>query len=337
VKADSGRISQIARAWPADVRLVLLCGPDEGATSDLASALTKKFGDNVERLAGKAVAEDPQALIAAAMSLSMFGDATLVVVEGLDEPGLPAVEALLAGPAGNPVLALSGALKKTNKLKILADESPAIACLESYEPNLANARRLIDELAGPMGLTVEREAATSLFEATEGNRLLLRRELEKLALYRDASPQRPARIDASDVAAVGFGAGDADQQALVDAISSGATARAVELLGRFPANMAIPLLRALERRLGLLLSLREAVDNGTSPKAAVEGARPPIFWKERDAIAAMLPLWTRTGLADAMTRLLAAERAVKTPGSLADQGAAHSLIEIARKAAAGRR
>jgi hypothetical protein len=28
---------------------------------------------------------------------------------------------------------------------------------------------------------------------------------------------------------------------------------------------------------------------------------------------------------------------VKTPGSLADQGAAHSLIEIARKAAAGRR
>ena len=31
MKTDAARIAAIARAWPADVRLVLLHGPDESA------------------------------------------------------------------------------------------------------------------------------------------------------------------------------------------------------------------------------------------------------------------------------------------------------------------
>ncbi len=50
MKADSGRIAAIARAWPADVRLVLLHGPDESASRDMAGQVTAGLGAGVQPL-----------------------------------------------------------------------------------------------------------------------------------------------------------------------------------------------------------------------------------------------------------------------------------------------
>ena len=129
MKTDAARIAAIARAWPADVRLVLLHGPDEAASRDMAGQVTAGLGAGVTitELAGNALKSDPQALMAAATSLSMFGDRELVRVDGLDDDALAAVEALLEGPPGHPVLAVAGSFKKGSKLLTLADKHPTIA------------------------------------------------------------------------------------------------------------------------------------------------------------------------------------------------------------------
>ncbi len=342
MKADAGRIAAIARAWPADLRLVLLHGADASASHDYAEQIARPFADPsnpmaIEFLTGAAVAADPQALVAAAGAMSMFGDRTLVRVDGLDENGVAAIEALLASPAGNPVVAVAGSLKKGSKLLTLADSAPAIAALISYEPGLRDAVRLVGELAGGYGLRPSRDAATALFEASAGDRSLIRRELEKLCLYLDSSVETPRSLEITDVAAIGVGAGDSDQFALVAAISGGRPAEAVALLSRLPGNVRIPVLRAVARRFNLLLGLRSAVDNGTPAKTAVDAARPPIFWKEKDAVAAELSRWTSAALSHGLSDLLAAERAIKSSGSLGDTMADSAMLTLARRAAAARR
>ncbi len=179
-------------------------------------------------------------------------------------------------------------LKKGSKLVAFAEKSPVIASLQSYEPGLRDALRLATEIGSPLGLRASRDAATALFEAAGGDRTLIRRELEKLSLYLDAAEDRPKPLERSDVEAIGVGVGDADQFALGGAVASGRPALVADLLGRLPAGMGIPALRAVERRFGLLLTLRGVVDGGASPQTAVDSARPPIFWKEKDAVAAEL-------------------------------------------------
>lgn len=342
MKADLARIQAIAKAWPPGLRLVLLHGQDASASRDHADQVARQFADPtnpaaVELLSGSELAKDPQALVAAAGALSMFGDRTVVRVDGLDEEGLAAVEALLAGPAGNPVIAIAGALKKGSKLQALAEKSDLVAALVSYEPRPGDANRLVGELAGSLGLRPSRDAAQALFEAAAGDRVLIRRELEKLALYLDIAEGESRPLELPDVAAVGVGIGDADMHDLVAAVSGGRAAQAADLLARQAAGLGIPLLRAMERRLALLLALRGAVEAGASPRDAVDAARPPIFWKEKDAIAAEIASWTTPLLTQSLRELLQAERAIKAAGSLGDGLANQLLLNMARRAAAGRR
>lgn len=290
----------------------------------------------VENLSGPALSADPQALVAAAGALSMFGNRTLVRIDGLEEDGLAAVMALVEGPSGNPVVAVAGALKKGSKLQAFADKSPAIAALLSYEPGLRDAQRLANDIGNPLGLRVSREAAIMLFEAAGGDRTLMRRELEKLSVYLDSAPDRSRPVESADVAAIGVGVGDSDQFALGAAVAGGHMAQTADLLGRLPTGIGIVALRAVERRLTLLLTLRGVVDGGASPQTAVDGARPPIFWKEKDAVAAELALWTTPALVKALGETLAAERAIKTSGSLGDTLAHAVILALARRAAARR-
>ena len=341
MKADTSRIEAIARRWPDEVRVVLLYGPDSAASRDLAGQVARQFADAgnpmaVESLAGSAVASDPQALVAAAGAMSMFGDRTLVRVDDLPEDGVEAVAALLASPPGNPVLITAGALKKGGKLASLAERDPSIAAVTSFEPSLRDAPRMVADMAAPFALRVSREAAVALFEATGGDRGVLRREVEKLATYLDSTTEQPKSADLAEVGAIVVGAGDGDQYALVAAVAGGRPSEVSALLERGTGVPGIVLLRAIDRRLTLLLGLRGAVDGGASPRSAVEGARPPIFWKEKDAIVAELGLWPTAALQKGLAEILAAERAIKASGSLGETLADAAVLMLARRAAARR-
>ncbi len=340
MKIDAARAAGFARAWPADVRLLLLHGADLSASRDLAGQIIAgqvAAGTGVTELIGAALKDDPQALLAAATSLSMFGTQELLRIDGLDDDGVAAVEALLAGPAGYPVLALAGLLKKGSKLLALAEKSPAIAACVQYEASLRDAGRLLADMAAPLGLRLDREVAEALFGLADGDRMILRRELEKFALYKDAAPETPQRLTLDDLAALGIASGEAELFAPIAAITTGNAAEATELLARLPDGTAIPLLRALERRLAQLALLRVEVDAGRSPADVIEGQGKAIFWKEKPAITRALALWDQPRLVAAQADVLAAERAVKTSGSLADLGAHARLLAITRRAKAARR
>ena len=322
--------------------MVMLYGPDAATSRDLADTVARQFADPanplaIETLTGGTLASDPGALAGAAGAVSMFGDRTLVRIDGLTEDGLAAVEALLAGPPGNPVIAVAGALKKGSKLQALGDRAPGIAALVSYEPGPADALRLATTIGEDLGLRPSRDAAALLFDAAAGDRVVMRRELEKLALYLDADPARPLPLGADDVAALVPGSGDTDQFAIADAVAGGKAARASELLGRLGSGLGIVALRATDRRLVQLLGLRTAVDAGASPRAVVDTARPPVHFKAKDAMVADLAAWTTPALTTALAAILAAERAIKAPASPGDVLAHRTLLDLARRAAAARR
>ncbi|WP_439544928.1 DNA polymerase III subunit delta [Sandarakinorhabdus sp.] len=337
MKADPGRIASIARVWPPELRLVLLFGPDDSASRDLAGQLVAGIApETLTEIDGSSLKHDPQALVAAATSLSMFGGRELVRVDGLDEAGLPAVEALLSAPAGHPVVAVAGDLKAANKLRQAAEKHAAIAACAQYEATLRDAPKLLAEMAAPLGLRLERGVAETLFASAAGDRQVMRRELEKYALFKDSAADNPQRLDADDLAALGIASGEAELFAPIAAITTGDVATASDLLARLPDGTAIPLLRGLERRFVQLIALRVEVDAGRSPDAVVEGARA-IFFKEKPIIAKALAIWTQDRLRRAMGEILAAERAVKASGGLADVGAHAMLLAMTRRAAAAAR
>lgn len=344
MKLEARDLPAALRRFDPAVRLVLLWGPDEGRARALAADVLRAAAGGegaVERveLTGAQLAADPGRLGDEAASVSMFGARTAIFVEGAGEECCEAVSILLDAPAaGNPVVMLAGNLRKGSKLVALAEGSPLALSHACYAPAADAAAREVVRLAAAHGLRVDRAAAAMLVEASAGEIGVIERELEVLALYHD-SAATPVELGPADLPPRDGEPGEAAFAALVDAVLGGAPSKLGRQLASFRAQgvTGVPLLRAVGRRLWLLLELGQAVEAGASPERAVAAAKPPVFWKERDGVTAQLRRWPLTGVRRAQARLLAAERDIKAAGSAGDLLADHALLSIARQAAAAAR
>lgn len=340
---SSWKRADFDRAFPQDrnarpdpeVRLYIFAGPDESGSRELATRAVKALADptdplSVTDLAASDLAGDPGRLPDEAASVPMFGGSRVIRVTGAGDAASEAARLLLDAPAaGNPVLFVSGDLSKTNSLRKLAEEHPRARFLFSYPLDARDAGRWLAGAAAALGLKPEPGVGERLVAAADGDVGVLARELEKFALYLDAAPEAPKRLTAADFARLGADSAEDDQNALVQAITTGDLKTVDRQLSLLAGSSAIPVLRAMARRLLLLADLRSAVDTGLQPRAAVDRVRPPVFWKDKDMLADNLPAWPERRIRTGLSAMLAAEEVIKTPGSAGDTHGWQALLSLA--------
>ena len=337
MKAARGQIERAVRA-PRDWRFFLLYGPDDSGSRALAKAVSSAMGTEAERIdiSGAELKGDPARLSDEAASISLFGGARYILVEPAGDESLAAVEALIQSPpAGNPVILVAGALKPTSKLLKLALAEPTALAHASYAPEGREADQLAVDKARELGLLIRSDLARRLGSACGGNRAILASELEKLALYVDASPESPKQVDHDALDAIGAAAEEGDLSRLVDAVSAGRPNVLGDELARLASQgiEGIPLIRAVLRRMTLLSRLRAEVERGSSPDAVMASHGKSVFFKEKAAVAQQLRGWRSDLLAKSVGRLLEAERQAKASGGLGSAAVDEELFAICRQAA----
>lgn len=336
MKASAAQIRAALDAPGPNIRFYLLHGPDESGATEHAARLARALGPDAERvdIEGKALRDQPGRLADEAASMSLFGGARLIRVSGIDESAFEAVTLLLnAEVAGNPVVAIGPGLKSTGKLVKLAISSPAAMSHAGYLPEGMEATRLAATIAREHGLRLSGDAPQRLAHACGGDRAVLTREIEKLALYLDAAPERPRDADGRALDAIGADFAEAGIFAAIDAVLDGRTAElGTELAGLAESgNGGIPLLRQLARRLMVLAELRIDVDSGLDVDQALEKHR--IFFKERPATGRALRRWNATQIARALDRVRTTERGLMSSGSAGEVLAEAECVAVARAAA----
>jgi DNA polymerase-3 subunit delta len=339
VKASEAQIrARLDKPGP-DIRLFLLYGPDEAGANDLAARLGRAMGPDAERIdiEGNALKDDAGLLAGDAASLSLFGGARYIRVSGIDDGGTDAVRMLIeAETAGNPVVAVGGALKGTGRLLKLALAAPNVMVHACYVPDARTAGQLATGIAREHGLRLVGGAADRLAAMSGGDRAVLAREIEKLSLFLDAAPDRPREAGIEALDAIGADLGEAEMSGAIEAVVGGRPAEIGVELARLDAAgvSTIPLLRGLVRRLMALAEMRADIDHGMSPGEVVKKHR--VFFKEEAATIRALQRWNSPMLARAVERAREAERAMTRGGGNAGQVLAdHELAVLARGAARG--
>lgn len=342
MKANRGQIERALDAPSADVRLFLLYGPDESGSRALAERLARAMGPEAERvdLDGTAVMRDPALLADEAAAISLFGGARHIRLRLTGDEAADAIEALLEAPqAGNPVVALAGGLKPASRTLKAALASPNAMAFPSYVPEGADADRIAMQLARDAGVRMAPDIARRLAEATGGDRALLVREIEKLALYVDAAPDRPGEIEHEALDLLGADSGEGDLSRLVDTVLSGTPDGTVRELERLEMDGidGMPLIRAVLRRVLLLIQLRAEVEAGETVDDVLASSGKALFWKEKPVVTRQLRLWDSPRLATALSRLLESERHLKAANAAGSVLVAAEMIAVSRAAAARRR
>lgn len=318
-------------------RLFLLYGPDEAGSRALADRLGKALGPDAERidLSGATLKADPARLADEAGSISLFGGARYIRVEPAGDEICEAVVALAEMPAdGNPVVVVAGALRKDSRLvKLVTAESRMSGCI-SYVPEGVEADRMASMLAREAGLLITSDIARRLAAACNGDRAILASELEKLALFVDAAPDRPREVGHDTLDALGAAVQEGDMGRLVDAALDGRLDAMESALAQLLADgiEGIPLIRALLRRLLQLAELRAQVNGTTSVSSVMASQGKALFWKDKDSIGRQLSRWRPNALEAAIGRLTAIERDIKASGSAGPILLDEELFAIGRAA-----
>jgi DNA polymerase III subunit delta len=320
-----------------DIRLFFIFGQDESAIADIAAQMAATL-DGAERvdLDSDRLRNDPALLADEASSLSLFGDKRYVRVNFRREEGIAAVENLLelAGDA-NPVIATAGNLTKASKLRKLVEAHPRAMAHICYLPEEGDAAANVMVFAATVGLKLDRSLAARIARYTVQDRKLAQSEVEKLSLYYDASPQRPATVEVAAFEALSAETGEENISGLVNQVMGGelrGTGREL-VAAREMGVDAIRIVRALQRRVTLLASMRAKVDNGANPGAVVKATRS-IFWKEADDFVKQLVRWPSSKLAGLNRHLMEIEaKLMSVQTALGNVILEEELVRIARAAA----
>jgi DNA polymerase-3 subunit delta len=334
VKASKSSIGRAVDQPAADVRLYLFHGPDDAQSRALGQRLTEALAASRFVLSGPAIKADPALLAAEAGAMNLFGGTRVVWVEPAGDEIATGVEALLeANAAESPVVAIAGALRKTSALLKLAEAAPDAVAFAAYPPEGAEAERMVIDVGRRYGLKIDAQLAARIADSSGNDQAIVAQELQKLALYLDASPQSPKELDHDALDAVGTDLHEGDVARLADLALSGEIAEVADELSRLPSGVeAIPVVRALQRRLLMLAPARARMERGESRDAVMTSLGKYLFWKDKPLIGRLLSQWDAKGLATAAERAGRLERELIFSGVPGPEALGEELLAIARAA-----
>lgn len=321
--------------------IFFFCGPDEAGATAAANDIVSRLPDPGERieLAGSEVRADPARLGDEARSTSLFGDTRHIWVRANGEEALGALETLIAtadagaGRACPVIVVATSATDKSRTAKLLEKRKDALVAM-FHPPDLAAVTQAVRALGDAAGVHLDAALSERIARAANLDVRLAKSEVEKLALYLDASPQAPRRASAEALDAVGAACEDDGFAPLVDAVLAGDAGRIGPELHRMRELAMNPVgtLLAFERRAALLAKI--AAQGRKMESGDLQ--RLGVFWRDQKAVLQQAAIWRGPRLARLVDRLVDLHRRLFADNQSAELLLSQGLTDIARAAGARR-
>jgi DNA polymerase-3 subunit delta len=336
MKLPPSRLNAFLSKPDPAVRVILIYGPDAGLVRERGAHLAKTLVKDPDdpfcsvSLSSSSLLERPSRLYDEMASVALGGGKRLIKVQGAEDKIGGLLSALLTDipPSDSVLLIEAGDLDRKSKLRATCEGETPIACaIPCYIEDAAARQRTIADILTTEKIQAGREVIAALAEVLPPDRLAMRSELEKFAIY----VGKGNAATSADVRASVQDAGAAELDDLVFAIGAGETKRAAQLIDRLYAEQTSPvvLLRAAQRHFMRLQWARAEMDKGLAATDAVKRLQPPVFWKYESAMTAQLRRWSRAKSEHALRRLYDAEAAAKRTGTPDTALCAQTLLGLA--------
>ena len=318
---------------------VLFYGGDVGLVAERAARLAKGLAERddpqgeILRVDDASLETEPDRIAIELNTLPMFGGRKIVRALAGRRVTAQLLKPLLAGPLAGQLIVEAGNLRPEDALRRLFETAPAAAAVACFADEVRDLEALVAQTIAAAGVRITPEARRLLISRLGADRGLSRAELDKLVTFAHGK-ELLTEGDVEDVV------GDAAELALeriVLAAGSGKSALALAECDRSLAagESAQAVITALQRHFLRLHRMRTALDAGRSMEEVVRGLRPPLHFRQREALERQARSWSARRLAAALARIAAAAAAARRSGALEDVLAEDLILGIGAVAPAG--
>tara|TARA_Y100000294_G_scaffold33586_1_gene28982 strand:+ start:1013 stop:2035 length:1023 start_codon:yes stop_codon:yes gene_type:complete len=330
VKLPARQVAGFLRAPEPDTRAVLIYGSDRGLVRERVTTLAASITDDpsdpfrVSELTPEEVRADPARLGDEVAAQSMTGGRRLVFLR-LDNSDISKPLALVLEdyPGDSLLIVEAGELSSRSAVRKLFEadrEAVAIACYADDERAIDG---LISDVLGAAGITAAPDARNYLLKQLGSDRMVSRRELEKLVLY--AGEKQTVSLE--DVVQIVGDNGALSLEEIAFAAADGNGDQLERQLARaFREGLSpIAVLRAALRHYQRLHMAAGFMAGGKSSDQAMKQLRPPVLFLFADRFRRQLQSWKPRRSRSAMALLGEAERDCKSTG-IPDRAVCHRAL-----------
>lgn len=334
VAYKAAQTARILRKPDPHLRAYLLYGPEPGLVSDRGQILARGLAarddpaGEIVRLDDASLAEDRDRLAVETQTMPMFGGRKVVRFRAGPRTDAAALEALIGGALEAYLIVEAGQLAPRAPLRRVFEQSAAAAALPCYGDTGEAWESSVEAELKAQGLSLAGDARAALMAQLAADPALARADIGKLALY--VGNTGTARLE--DVEAVIGDTSQAGLDGLANAVAAGQAREAVRQLDRLLAGgtASQAALGALTRHFAQLHRLCAAAETGGDVAGLLARAKPPLAFKQRDALTAQVRRWSAARAARALELLQKTTRDSRLRPELERQTVERALLELAR-------
>jgi DNA polymerase-3 subunit delta len=324
---------------PPRLAAALFFGSDPGLVSERSAVLARTLAarenppGEILRLDDTELDQDPGRLETELQMRPMFASRRIVRAIAGRRISAQTLKPLLGtNPLEGLLIVEAGNLKSDDALRALFEGLESCFAVACYPDSAADIDSLISEVLSSFSLAIEGDARAVLQSRLGADRALSRAEIAKLALY---SLGR-STVTLEDVENVVGDAADLALERIAEAAAEGRTETAVTDFGRAIASgeSAQAIILVTQRYFLKLHKIRSDVDAGQRLDDALKAVRPPIFFKQRDAVARQVRIWPRPQLDQALRRIAETAKTARLSARLEDLYAERLLLALSSMASA---
>jgi len=312
---------------------VLLYGTDAGLVAERAAQLARRLSERdtppgeIIRLDDASLEDDPDRIFVELQTMPMFGGRKVVrAIAGRRVTAAQLGPLVQGGDLQGYLVVEAGNLRPDDALRALFEKAPGAAAVACFPDEARDLEGVLREVLAAEKIEITPEAKRLLLARLGADRALSRAEIDKLALYAHGK----SVIDESDVEAA---VGDAAELALDRIVLAAASGQAAAALAEYDRSIAAgesaqAVIVALQRHFLRLHRMRGGLDAGRSMEDVVRSLRPPLHFKQRDALEQQCRSWTLPRLAAALARIAEAAKAARLNSALEGTLAESLLLDL---------
>ena len=326
----SGEVESFLRKPDRAYSIFLIYGPDAGLAHERSRAIIEKLIDNPSdpfqliRIDGDQLSSEPTRLQDEANTVGLFETKRAIWLRAGTKANNATYDLLFEEPPLCPIVIEAGDLPARHALRTAAESCKFAVAIPCYADEGGDLPKLIDEVFSQFKLKIADDARVALVGSLGADRMLTRRELEKLALY--AHSQDVVTID--DVEAILSNAAQITIDMLVDAVFSG-EASSTDMLLEKAIQEGLDssfMIGALLRHAFLLLNTQKELESGRSLGEIEKQSR--VFYKRLAAFRRQVFLWSSSALQSAITSLGEAQLGTRQNAALARTLLSRSCLSL---------
>ena len=305
----------------------LIFGENDGIKDELINLnFLSKFKDNNYRTSEKDLLANIENFFNHIFTKSFFDKEKLIIVTDVSDKIYETIfEIIEKSPPDIKIILIGGLLEKKTKLRKLFEKEKNLVCVPCYKDNLQTISNLIRNFFDQRKITISQEIIDFLINQTNGNRKNLKNELSKIDMFISGK----LKINITDIQNLVKSDENYDLNELIESCLSLNKKKALSILNENNFNQEdnIRILKIFLHKLKRLKNLLSQNKNNNNLEITINNYRPPIFWKDKDALKRQLKIYSLIEINKIIKNLNELEVKLKQRPQVSNQIIANFIID----------